>query len=431
MQSLDIKKIRNSIDRLDSWIYRNGWDGYDPYDIKGTYLISKLQKKTSFVPIKIIRKFFNDAELLFPNKIRSIFGIKKEINAKAMGLFAKGYLNLFRATKRQVYLTKALVCLDWLETNYSKGYAGMCWGYPFAWQSVIFIPKNTPSSVVSSIVGDAFWNAYMILGDCKYLHICESICNFFVNDLNKSIMESGGICFSYTPLDNFNVHNANLFVAEFIIRLGIALNNKEFLSLGEKAANYSIGEQNSDGSLYYWGKLQNENNPNHIDHYHSGFEIRSLYAIWQLTKHNKYKEALDKYVKFYHKELFSINKDSVIPRMTPTHLYPVNIHSCSEAILCNTTIMNEYPQARALLPQICNWVLSNMQTNEGWFVYMIHRKFGVDLKSKIPFIRWGQAWMFLALSQYLMCLKPNIPFSGTDLSSSDRSVGMMIGPENH
>ena len=38
------KNIERSISLLDRWIEKNGWAGYDPYDIKGTKLFLLFQK---------------------------------------------------------------------------------------------------------------------------------------------------------------------------------------------------------------------------------------------------------------------------------------------------------------------------------------------------------------------------------------------------
>jgi hypothetical protein len=71
-------------------------------------------------------------------------------------------------------------------------------------------------------------------------------------------------------------------VAEFLIKVGKEISDEQFIELGSKAVNYALSEQNKDGSICYWGKDQD--NQCHIDHYHSGFEIRCLYSIWKCTR---------------------------------------------------------------------------------------------------------------------------------------------------
>ena len=139
-----MNELRQSIDLLDNWIEQNSWAGYDPYDIKGTKLFLLLQKN----------KYTNFGSNLFLGRFltisRKVFRVKKEINAKAMALFARGYINLYKKFGNEKYLDKAVYCLNWLMENSSKGYSGFCWGYPFDWQSRVFVPKGTPSGVVIS-----------------------------------------------------------------------------------------------------------------------------------------------------------------------------------------------------------------------------------------------------------------------------------------
>lgn len=395
-----IERLWQSIFKLVQWLEQNGWAGYDPYDIKGMSLFLYLQRLglQAPSPLRMIRKTLFALEGHYPMLMRQLLGVKKQINAKAMGLFAKAYLNLYVAAREERFKDGAIECLKWLLANPAPGYSGLCWGYPFHWQSKALIPKGTPSAVVTSVVGDAFWIAYQVLGEKHYLDACKSICQFFVNNLNIDKIDDVRICFSYTPIDNFHVHNANLLVAEFLIRLGKEIGNRDYVDMALKAIDYTLSEQNTDGSIYYWARIQNHYSPNHIDHYHSGFEIRALYGIWKATKEPKYKQALVRYYSFYRTNLLKEENGLIIPKMTPLSLYPINIHSCAETILCNATLADEFKEARSLLPGLCDWIITNMQTEQGWFIYLIEKAHGREQRVQMPYIRWGQAWMLLALS---------------------------------
>ena len=383
--------VYHSTEQLDAWISCNGWAGYDPYDLKGIPLF--LKGNPTFFE-KAVKKVSLKVELFEPLLLRRIFRVEKKINAKAMGLFADGYMNLYRVTKKRSYLEKAEEAVQWLDANYSVGYSGKCWGYPFDWQSRIFIPKGTPSSVVSATVGNAYWNFYKTTNEEKYLRICTNICNFFAQDLNIDRIDRNKLCFSYTPLDGFHVHNANLFVAEFLIRLGKEIGSEQFIELGSKAVNYALSEQNEDGSICYWGKDQD--NQCHIDHYHSGFEIRCLYSIWKCTRDKRIYRAVERYYRFY---LINLFEDKTIPKLTPQNKYPINIHACAEALLCNATLVPDFPSGREYLANTARWISKNMQDETGYFYYMIRKLKGIEWKVRIPYIRWGQAWMLKGLSE--------------------------------
>ena len=386
-------RVIHSIQKLDNWLDKNGWAGYDPYDIKGHPMflrLQQLQDKASFVD-KVKRKLLFSFQSLFPMTSRKLFGIKKQVNAKAMGLFASAYINLYRAEKREQYLEKAKQCIDWLLENPSEGYSGLCWGYPFDWQSRVFIPKGTPSGVVSSVCGHAFWNFYQLNQEKRYLKICENICEFYLSDLNIDIVDDNRICFSYTPVDNFHVHNANLFIAESLIRVGTEINNPKFVDIGMKALNYTLDEQNPDGSFYYWGppdKLLYI-----IDHYHTGFVLRALYSIYKITKDH---QLFLKIKKCYHHYLENLFEDNMIPKLNPDSIYPINIHSCAEAILCLSTLSGDFSEGLETLKRTTMWTIQNLQDKKGYFYYMMYPNRII----KIPYIRWAQAWMLLALSAY-------------------------------
>lgn len=391
-------KIVISIQKLDNWLEKNGWAGFDPYDIKGNNIWMKLTQygKSSFIQIANDR-LLHAMESRFPLFSRKIFHIKGQVNAKAMALFASSYLNLFSIKKEERYFKKATQCLNWLLENSSKGYSGLCWGYPFDWQSRIFIPMGTPSGVVSSTCGNAFWNLYQMTHEKQYLKVCESICQFFLNNLNIDNLDDKRICFSYTPLDNFHVHNENLLVAEFLIRIGSEINNSQFIQMGIKALNYTLKEQNPDGSFYYWGPpdklLYN------IDHYHTGFVLRSLYSIYKNFKSNAFygediSDLFSRTKKCYQHYLNNFFENDTIPKLKPDRKYPINIHSCAEAILCLSMLSEDFSEGLEILERTAIWTIENMQDKRGYFYYMMLPKRTI----KIPYIRWAQAWMLYALS---------------------------------
>ena len=384
-----IELAEGSARKLDGWIERNGWAGYDPYDVKAHPIF---MKRDPSVVEKVLRGTLSRLEYRAPLLLRKFLGVEKAINAKAMGLFAKGYLGLYRALQDDRYLTKAQEAIDWLDENRSNGYSGACWGYPFDWQSRVFIPKATPSSVVSSIAGNAHWAFYKLTGDRRYLDTCRDICEFFTTDLNICRIDDSRICFSYTPIDHFRVNNANLFVAEFLIKVGQELGREEFQQLGLEAANYTLSEQNADGSICYWGGERGEDG--HIDHYHSGFELRSLHSISRLTGEERIRAATRRYYRFYLDNLFA---DRTLPKFTPRSTYPINIHSCAEALLCCATLSADFEEGTRYLINAARWTIENMQDESGYFYYL-----RTDRRvNRTPYVRWGQAWMLNALGTFL------------------------------
>jgi hypothetical protein len=387
-----------AVTRLERWVRANGWAGFDPHDVKGKPLFMYLLKPHASLVRRVVRKPILSLEANYPRLARKLFGVKPTVNAKGMGLFARGYLQLFAATGEVAYRRKAEECLEWLLANTSRGYDEPCWGYPFDWQSGVVTPAGTPASVVTSAVGDAFWHAWKILEVRRYLEVCEGICRFSLKHLKQDSMADGTLCFSYTPLDDFHVHNANLLVAEFLARVGRETQRQDWVDTGIAAGRYALVEQNVDGSIYYWGRIQNYYNPKIIDHYHSGFEIRCLHGLWKHTGRDDFRVATKSYYAFYLRNLIERRGDVAAPRMYPKSFYPVNIHSCAEALLIATQLKDDFAEARELAAPLLKWIVSNMQRDDGAFIYMIRRAFGREKRITIPYIRWGQGWMMLALS---------------------------------
>ena len=226
--------------------------------------------------------------------------------------------------------------------------------------------------MVTAAVFDAFWQAWIITKEEKYKVICEGIASFFIENLNIYNIDSETICFSYTPLDNNLVHNTNLMVADCLLRIGLETDNDSFTSFGLKAANFAIKEQNGDGSLFYYGKEQNHINPDRIDHYHTGFgksDVLEIFGCQQGMKNLK--NAYLKYYNFYRENLIVDNDSGFFPLMYPMKLYPINIHSCAEAILLNGELSEENPSAKIIFNGLIDPILNTMRMGRGSYKYMI------------------------------------------------------------
>jgi hypothetical protein len=88
--------VLTSLKSLEKWIRENGFSGYDPYDIKGHPLILRLSRSgnNNYVAM-VVREIMYELFYMFPLRSRQLFRIKQAVNAKAMGLFAASYLDLY------------------------------------------------------------------------------------------------------------------------------------------------------------------------------------------------------------------------------------------------------------------------------------------------------------------------------------------------
>jgi hypothetical protein len=373
---------KKALDALEAWFDSNPFYGYDPYDIKGKAFISKCQKWTP------VRKPLNMFLELFPTTSRRLFNIKKQINPKGIGLLALANLTRYKSLGKKDYIQKAESYLEWLNKHSVNDYGGIGWGYPFNWQSRVLISAGTPSSVVTAICGNAFLEYRNITGKTIYDDLLYQIAEFFCAGLNQHESPSG-ICFSYTPLDTFTVHNANLFSAWFLSEAGTLFNKRSWKDFGYKATQYTLADQSSDGSFTYWGPPMKTHV---IDSFHTGYVLRMLHRISMLfPKDVAIRTAIQKGMDYY---LLSMFTQDNFPKDNRLRKWPVNIHTLNEWIMVFTEIPSSRDKMESKLKEILKILLFSMQFRPGLFAYKKYPFFTV----KIPFFRWNQAWSYLALS---------------------------------
>jgi hypothetical protein len=131
--------------------------------------------------------------------------------------------------------------------------------------------------------------------------------------------------------------------------------------------------------------------------FHQGFVLESIYNIVTLLDYddNDTDYAMRKGLDYYIKHQFNNNGRSYwrIPAK-----YPTDIHHQAQGIITICRMKKFAPQYLPFAEQIANWTIDNMQNkSSGAFIY----KKGLIFKNPIKFMRWGQAWMFVALSELL------------------------------
>ncbi|MGQ9638692.1 MAG: delta-aminolevulinic acid dehydratase [Thermodesulfobacteriota bacterium] len=336
---------------------------------------------------KALRIAFIQFMKRFPINLRPLLGIRKEHNPKGIGLFLWSYAKLYKATRNLELLQKIDFFLDLLESLKSQGYSGNCWGYNFDWQSkAFFLPKFTPTIVNSAFIGHALLDTYQFVGKERALEMALPISQFILQDLNKK-EDARGICFSYSPLDETFVHNANLLGASLLIRLYRFVPKDELKDIALASLAYSMSYQRDDGSWYY----AETDYQRWIDSFHTGFNLQSILYFLEEGFGLEDKSAFEKGVKFYAESFFL---DYGAPKYYHDRLYPMDIHSASQGLVLFSRIKG-YEKLRQ---KIARWMLENMQDKRGFFYYLKNRFY----TNKIPYMRWSQAWALHALTDYFI-----------------------------
>lgn len=379
--------VLQSLSDLQAFCVKEQFKGWDPYD----GLNSSLFQAIPFISRNRIARlawiqFFKRS----PVNFRNFSGVKKGYNPKGLGLFLSGYCNLYSMDPQKEYLEKINLFSEQLLSLQNREYSGACWGYNFDWQArAFFQPKNTPTVVASTFVANALLDAYEITKDQTFLNTAVSTSDFILKDLNRTYSKQGNFCFSYSPLDKTAVFNASLLGSRILSRIYSYTGEKKLIQEAKKSVEFCCSYQQADGSWVY-GTL-----PFHqwIDNFHTGYNLECISDYMKYSHDNSYSENLEKGFEYYLKTFFS---KKGIPKYYNNSVYPIDIHSPAQFIV-TLVKLGKFCEQKELANTVLDWTIKNMQSKKGYFYFQINRFFS----SRIPYIRWAQAWMFYSLSTYL------------------------------
>jgi rhamnogalacturonyl hydrolase YesR len=385
-------EIEKNVILLEKYVRNQNYTGYDPYDALNADNLNKIK-------LKSLRVFFTQLFVYSPINLRPFFHIDKYINPKALGLFLSSYTNLFKLNliNKNFFEEITSKIVNILLSNASSGFSGYCWGFNFNWNDIKRNAKKyTPTVVVSTFIGNGFLDLFETTHNEHYFKIAESITKFIINDIHIRKFENG-ICFSYSPIDTHVVHNANFLGAAFLSRIYTMNHDEKLLDYSKKAFEYSIHQQNINGSWQFQIDPETGAIRNQID-FHQGFIVNALCDFINFNKldDETYLNSLKKAITFYQNNQF--DKDGRALWRLPMR-YPIDIHHQAQGIITFSKLYSIIKDNIYLnfSKKIAEWTIENMQNKKGYFYYQKWPLF----TNKIAYMRWGQAWMMLALSNLL------------------------------
>ena len=382
-----MNQLNQSFNKLKTYCEKEQFKGWDPYDGLNSKLFqATLLKKSALFRLIQIQTFKRN-----PINLRKLFLIKKDYNPKALGLFLTTYANLYSIEQKQEYLKKLQFFKTKLEELKSNGFSGNCWGYNFDWQArrLFLFPKYAPTVVATTFIVYGLLDAYEVTKNKSFLDLVLSSAEFVKNDLHRTEKETGFL-FSYSSYKGNNtVYNASLLGSKLLARIYYYTKNDEYKNLARQSVLACVNAQNDDGSWVY-GKLPTQN---WIDSFHTGYNIEAIYEYQKYTKTNEFDNSIKKGTKYYLKNFFL---DNGTPKYYNNKVYPIDIHSPTQFIV-SMSKLNLFKENKQLIDKVINWTINNMQDKKGYFYYQMKK----GISSKIPYMRWSQAWMMYAMSFYL------------------------------
>lgn len=333
----------------------------------------------------------------FPLNVRPLFGVKKGINPKAMGLFALGNLLASQTDddNKDNYIAEARHILQWLMDNRAKGYSGMSCGYNYIWPNLRFTaPQNFPNLVVTGNVIIAFLTAYELLGDDVYLETARSSVDFILQDLNTLIDTATERAISYVPGSKWIVLNNQGLAAVIMAWVAKHTNEDDLRDRARRHIQFLLNQQTDYGAWYY--AHPPESSPVTHDNYHTGNVLDWLLYYKLHTGDDSVMEAYRTGLDFYLNNLF-------LPDGTPKHRYnvdaPHDIHSAAQG--CTTfsrAAMHVDVSYLDHAKRVVNWAIDNMRAPDGGYYYMKGR-LGTN---HTRLMHWNEGLMSVGLGSLLL-----------------------------
>lgn len=386
---------------LKRYCEKEEYKGWDPFDGLNSRIFQVLPyfKTQPFWRLCVIQ-FFKRC----PVNLRGVAMVPKGYNAKGLGLFLLGYCNLVKTIRQRPNLEVSLGTKEELIGKVHEvaelliamraegNYHGACWGYNFDWQARggLFFPAHTPTVVATNFCATALMEAYEVTGERRYLDIALTSAGFVLQDLHRHVCE-GGFLFSYSPLPgNDTVYNASLLGSRLLAYCYHYTGRQDYLEAARTSVSACCKAQATDGSwIYGLGQTQGW-----IDSYHTGYNLDGLIGYEEMTGDKSFHDHIEQGYQYYIDHFFDEDGE---PWHFIGHKYPIDIH-CPGQLLVTMARLHKYECNQPLADKVLQWTLENMQDKKGYFYYQLKK----PLSTKISYMRWSNAFMFCALSYYLL-----------------------------
>lgn len=384
--------LRPSLTRLKTWVEQRDYEGWEPYDLLNSPMLST--SMFSRFPLNWLA--VQTGKRSGSMALRTALRVPPSKNPKALALFISGYCDLARSgeeTQAQArYLKSELIRLR------SPNEEEYCWGYDWPYVSLrgTRMPAFTPNAIATVACGEALLDMWQVFRDAQALGLAKSVGRFIVTRLNRPVDSSDQLCFSYTPSSSTRILNSSALCCAYLARLGAVADSQEYFAMSSRGMNYLAARQKKDGSWPYGeGRLQKW-----VDSFHTGFNLSALLAYESATRDTQFDSVRNAGLNFYLKSFFTAEG---APKYYPNSVYPIDIHSCSQALLVLSDHAARNREARDLMRKVLLWTEANMQSSDGFFFYQRHRWW----VNRVPYMRWAQAWMFRALAHSHLTLGRN------------------------
>jgi hypothetical protein len=338
-----------------------------------------------------------------PKDLRPIFLVDKRRNFKGTGLFALSNVHASRILDDAFYEREARRLADWLLDNRSEGFSGFCGGHKHEIQHLD--GKGTPNNpdVVSTLYAVLALLAVSHL-DADYAETAYTSAAFVFDDLDYREVDPGARI-NYTPRHTGDEYALNTVAlgARLLFELyafatngsesrpeprGLAYDPDVLHERATKLLDYVVSRQTERGGWTY----RDPPSASHLsmDNHHNGFIVETLLRYRSVFDSTRFDDALEAALSFYRETLFEADG---APNWDETSAHPRDIHAAAQGILVFTEAGN-----LAFARRILEWTVENLYAGDGRFYHRQNRFY----TRRVTLMRWCQAWMAYAISEYLL-----------------------------
>ncbi len=373
----------DALERVLGYAEARGFAGPDPYDLLASPLpLRSLPPVVSFALTQLHKRN--------PFSLRRALKIPPVLMPKAAGLFLKAYA--LRHGQTGVYGAQMTELFDWIVEHSVETEHGWSWGLPYAYSSLTkFQSPNTPSAVVTAFIHDGVCEYLRVTGDERARAVIEAATAFIIHDLPRTERDDG-LCFSYTPIQRDECFNANALVARLLAQTYAVTGDEHLRDLARRSVDYTLARQQPEGFWNY--RIKSDGTEKRQIDFHQGFILDSLmdYAAATGDDDPALRDAIKRGARFYRDEQFTADGRAL---WRWPKAWPADIHNQAQGIITFSKLGDLDTAAR-----IAAWTLDHMRDADGAFIY----RRGRLIQNQVRHMRWGQAWMALALAELLVAL---------------------------
>jgi uncharacterized protein YyaL (SSP411 family) len=203
-----------------------------------------------------------------------------------------------------------------------------------------------------------------------------------------------GTRLDYKPTDEAEVYtvNANALAARLYLDLYAVFGEDSDRAAATEILTYVASQQAPCGGWYYTDPPE----ASHIsmDTYHNGFIVESLLRYGAVVGDGRFDRTTEAGLDFLRETLF---EDGGAPRWDEENTFPRDVHAAAQGV-----VVFSHAGDHAFARRILEWVLDTLYAGDGRFYYQRERWF----TKRVTLMRWCQAWMAYAISEYLRTREP-------------------------